>query len=184
MFKNPPDAHINCLSLAVPDYNLDPEECYLQLLNYLRSADTRQFNKDNEHVLEELAGYVQLFGERLSVDLAYNNDTRHAFYVKKTSIRFKKQGSRVYPFKNCSGHKSHSTAGEGNQKIIHSAKPQFRPLNIAMYEYFIGSKQKTQTTNSYSLLVILPQRSADEMETELDFEPLYPAPSQDWWFDQ
>ncbi len=106
------------------------------------------------------------------MDLAYNTDTRYAFYVKRTSMPFKKQGSRIYPFKNCSGHKGHVTAGEGNQKIIHSAKPEFKYLNIVMYEYFIGPRQKTLATNSYSLLVIAPPRSdaqkgfSDNLEME------------------
>jgi hypothetical protein len=73
------------------DNNLDLEEMYARLLYSLRTADTTQFDQHNEHVLKELARVIQYFGQQLSVDLAFNNTTRHGFYVKQTSVPFKNQ---------------------------------------------------------------------------------------------
>jgi hypothetical protein len=146
------------------------------LLYYLRTADTTQFNQHNEHVLKELARVIQYFGQQLSLDLAFNNTTRHGFYVKQTSVPFKKQRGRKFPFKNCSGHRKHVTDGFGDQKIIYSPKPEF---NVAMYEYYVGPKQKAAASDTvYSLLVVAPPRSDEvEPEQEPDLVPESPVDS-------
>lgn len=153
------------------DNNLDLEEMYARLLYSLRTADTTQFDQHNEHVLKELARVIQYFGQQLSVDLAFNNTTRHGFYVKQTSVPFKKQRGRKFPFKSCSGHKKHVTDGFGDQKIIYSPKPEFKHVNVAMYDYYVGPKQKTAASDTvYSLLIVAPPRSG-EVEPEPEQEP-------------